>query len=146
MATTKRGPKDLEVGSKFKRMLPCPITPAAGDKKAREIVEVLTEVIIQKEKAKPFHDKVKELTLKVESLRHDIKNKTEDREVNCVEERDYKHRAVRVRRIDTRAVVEERPMTDEDRQEELGDLAKGAKRPPEDGGGEDNGGEGEPPN
>ncbi len=123
-----KGPKDVEVGNKFKRMLPCPITPAKADKKAAEIVDVLTEIIIQKEKAKPYHDKVRELTLKVESLRHDIKSKTEDREVACVEERHYKTRVVRVVRIDTREVVEERTMTDDDRQEELADLSPPGER------------------
>jgi len=124
----KKGPKDVEYGEKFPRMLPCPITPAAADKKAREIVDVLTEITVQKENARPFTLKARELTLKVESLRHDIKSKTEDREVKCREERHYKTRVVRVVRLDTNAVVEERTMTEDDRQEELADLEQAGER------------------
>lgn len=126
----KRGPKNVERGEKFKRALPCPINPAKADKKAKEIVDVLTEINVQKEKAKPYRDKVKELTLKVESLRHDITSKTEEREVTCVEERDFTHREVRVIRLDTDEVVESRTMTDEDRQEEMEDLAAPGERKP----------------
>lgn len=126
-------PKDVEVGAKFKRPLPCPISPAVADKKSREIVDVLTEINVQKEKAKPYKDKIRELTLNVESLRHDIKSKTEEREVTCVEERHYKRRAVVIRRLDLpktdpASIVEERAMTDEDRSPELPDLGPAGKR------------------
>lgn len=125
---TKQG-GNVEVGERFKRMLPVPINAKRAQEKRDRCFDIDEEIIVEQTKMEPFKTRVRELQAEGRKLHEDVKTQTEDREVNCVEERDYSKREVRVLRIDTRQVVESRTMTDADRSPELPVLAKGDKRP-----------------
>lgn len=129
MKPTKTKAKgNIEVGERFDRELPCPINKAAADRKRDEVITVLDQIDEQNALMKPFRMKIAELHELKHELRDSIKSMTENRSVKCLEERDYSKRVVRVVRLDTRAVVEDRPMTDNDRQSEMDDLAPPTKR------------------
>lgn len=119
---------NIEVGERFERELPCPINKATADRKRDEVLHVLDDIDEQQAMMKPYRMKIAELHEQKRALREDIHSMTEKRKVKCVEERDYSKREVRVVRLDTRATVESRPMTDDDRQEEIEDLVPAAKR------------------
>lgn len=125
---TPRKQKD-EVVSRVKRMLPCEIDEKITKKKEKRIVHALTAKKNEQEKMNaeilPRRKKIKELEGEIETLRAQIENGTEDREVLCEVVKDFAHMKVLVRRRDTGDVVEDRTMTDEDRQE---DLLKGKGR------------------
>lgn len=125
---TKQG-GNVEVGERFKRMLPVPINAKRTQEKRDRCFDIDEEIAVEHEKMEPYKTRVRELYAESSRLHDDVKNQTEEREVSCVEERDYARREVRVLRIDTRAVVESRTMTDSDRSLELPALPKGDKRP-----------------
>jgi hypothetical protein len=119
-----RTPKQKdEIVSRVKRMLPCAIDEKVTKKKEKRIVHALTEKKDEQEKMNaeilPRRKKIKELEGEIETLRAQIENGTEDREVLCDVVKDFIHHKVLVRRRDTGDVVEDRTMTEEDRQEDL---------------------------
>jgi len=127
----KKGKKDsnVEVGGRFKKMLPVPINAALKQKKKDRCFDIDLEIETEQEQMEPYRARIRELQDEKRQLHEDVEKSTEDREVSCVEERDYAHREVRVIRIDTREVVERRTMTDEDRQAEIANLPKAGKKP-----------------
>lgn len=125
---TKQG-GNVEVGERFKRMLPVPINTKRAQEKRDRCFDIDEEIIVEQTKMEPFKTRVRELQAEGRKLHEDVKTQTEDREVHCVEERDYSKREVRILRIDTRQIVESRTMTDADRSPELPVLAKADKRP-----------------
>lgn len=132
MATKKSSPRKKikdEVVSRVKRMLPCEIDEKITKKKEKRIVHALTEKKEEQEKMNaeilPRRKRIKELEGEIETLRSQIEKGTEDREVLCEVVKDFAHLKVLVRRRDSGEVVEDRTMTEEDRQE---DLLKGSKR------------------
>jgi len=125
---TKQG-GNVEVGERFKRMLPVPINAKRTQEKRDRCFDIDEEIKVEQEKMEPFKTRVRELQAEKGKLHDDVQSQTEDREVACIEERDYARREVRVLRIDTRAIVESRTMTDADRSPELPTLPKGEKRP-----------------
>jgi hypothetical protein len=118
-----------EVVSRVKRMLPCEIDEKVTKKKEQRVVHALTEKKEEQEKMNaeilPRRKRIKELETEIESLRAQVENGTEDREVFCDIVKDYKRNYVVVKRKDTGEVVEERIMTADDRQE---DLLKGGRK------------------
>lgn len=129
MAKAPKGKGNVEVGNRFKRMLPVPINPKRVQEKRDRCFDIDEEIVVEQEKMEPYKTRVRELQAEKNRLHDDVASSTEDREVACVEERDYSKREVRIIRIDTRAVVESRTMTDADRSPEIPNLDKGAKRP-----------------
>ena len=113
--------EDVQRGGRFPKLLPVEIDSAAARKKESEIRELLTANVDLKEKAKPFNDKRKQNTERIDKLRQEVESLTEEREVQCREEYDFKHRVVKTRRLDTNKLVPEleRTMQDGDRQENL---------------------------
>jgi len=126
---TKQG-GNIEVGERFKRMLPVPINAKRTQEKRDRCFDIDEEILVEQEKMEPYKTRVRELQAESRQLHEDVKSQTEEREVPCVEERDYARREIRIMRIDTRSVVEARTMTDADRSPELPTLPKGDKRPP----------------
>ena len=125
---TKQG-GNVETGERFKRMLPVPINAKRTQEKRDRCFDIDEEIIVEQEKMEPYKTRVRELQAESRKLHDDVKTQTEEKEVPCVEERDYARREVRIIRIDTRATVESRTMTDADRSPELPILPKGEKRP-----------------
>lgn len=123
-----------EVVSIVKRMLPCPINDKVVREKEHRIAEALTEKKEEQEKMNaeilPRRKEIKRLETEIESLRGQVVKGYEDREVTCEVVKDYKRQFVVVKRKDTNKVVEERTMTDEDRQEDWV-KGKGKKAEPE---------------
>lgn len=118
---TKKKPKEPIHGDTFKKALPVKIDEKMAHKKESEIRALLTENVLLKEKAKPFNDKRKLNSERVEELREEVESLTEEREVKCHLEYDFARREVHTRRLDTNTIVKElsRTMQDSDRQETL---------------------------
>jgi hypothetical protein len=112
----------VETGEKFTRKLPCKLAPRQLDEKRERVVEALTEIKRKEEElaalSAPIRGRMKELKTEVELLRRQAHEGTEDRDVQCVEEINFRDDVVRIRRIDTpgRDVVETRELTPEERQ------------------------------
>lgn len=136
-AATSRA-KD-EIVSTVKRMLPVDIDEKVTRKKEHRIAKALTEKKEQQElmnaEILPRRKAIKELESEIETLRSQVIKGTEDREVVCDVIKDFAHMKIVVRRRDTREVVEDRTMTDEDRQEDLlsGKGKKGKRSPADEG-------------
>jgi len=117
----KKQKKEPIHGDTFKKPLQVKIDEKMAHKKESEIRALLTENVALKEKAKPFNDKRKLNSERVEELREEVESLTEEREVKCRLEYDFERREVHTRRLDTNVIVKElsRTMQDSDRQETL---------------------------
>jgi hypothetical protein len=146
-STKKKDKDDPKISGRFKRPAMCSIGDREKEKKRERVIEALTEINLQNEQMEPFKAKVKELKMEVERLRGEVKTGREEREVTCVNEFYFKQNLVKVRRVDNREIVEERPMTDEDRQEHLPSVPAPDPRPTGEGQAddEDGDGDGDPP-
>lgn len=129
---TKKGKKgkNEESGGRVKKLLPVQIDERAKRAKEAEIRELLTANTDLKEKAKPFNDKRKQNTEKIEKLRGEAESLTEEREVTCEVIYDFAHRVKKFRRLDTKKLVPEleETMQDGDREENLFTDRKGKPR------------------
>lgn len=125
----KKKANDPIHGDTFKKLLQVKIDEKMAHKKESEIRALLTENVALKEKAKPFNDKRKLNSERVEELREEVESLTEEQEVKCRLEYDFARREVHTRRLDTNVIVKElsRTMTGEDRQETLLSNQKTAK-------------------
>lgn len=122
--------KNEEKGGRVKKLLPVQIDEKAKRAKEAEIRELLTANVELKEKAKPFNDKRKQNTERIDKLRKEAESLTEEREVMCEVIYDFAHRAKKFRRLDTKKLVPEleETMQDEDRAEDLFTDRKGKAR------------------
>jgi hypothetical protein len=103
--------------------LRCDLTPAELQQKSMMLAEAINEHARVKAeasvRAKQFKDKLggiqDEITELVEAIRH----RSEERDVETNEIRDFDTNAVQTVRLDTHEVVSERPMESNERQQEL---------------------------
>lgn len=106
--------------ARFSRKLPVKITKREVDEKSAEYVEVMSAIEEKKVElaglSKPIRDEIAELRTKGESLRKQAHTGIEERDVACVHEFDYSGGEVHTIRIDTRAKVDSRTMTAEERE------------------------------
>lgn len=111
------------VSEKFERELEVPISAAVIQKKLERIAEALDEVDVEKGKMKVategHRETIKRLNSEEKKLRSDVAKKTEKRMVKCVTKFVFRTKSVQTLRMDTRAIVEERPMTPSELQEEM---------------------------
>lgn len=66
-----------------------------------------------------FRERIKILEQRAGAVRRDVEEGTEERNVRCVEVRDYRRGIVLVKRTDTHEVIDERAMEETDRQLEI---------------------------
>jgi len=118
---SRKRKSEIEKGKPFKKLLPVVIDAAAAAKKDRRIRACHVELDAVAEEMLPFKQKRKRLSEEIAKLTQEAESLTEEHEVKCVEEFDFKHRVIRVRRLDTKKHVPEleRTMEDGDRAEEL---------------------------
>lgn len=117
----KKSKNEESSGGKVKHMLPVQIDEKAKHAKEAEIRGLLTANVLLKEEAKPFNDKRKQNTERIDKLRSEAESLTEEREVKCAVIYDFAHRLVKFKRLDTNKLVPEleRTMSDDERQEDL---------------------------
>jgi len=105
------------------RFLPVPLTPEEFTEKAQELVRIDNEIddldAAQKSAAKYTKEKIGGLLSDKRELQEAIKTKQERRPVDCVFEPDFTARVLRLVRLDTGEIVEERTMTADELQGEL---------------------------
>lgn len=127
--STQKTNGNIEVGGRFPRLLPCPIDAAAVQAKKDRNFDIDGEIEAEKLLMEPFKEKIRKLQEEKIKNRKSVETMTEEQMVECVEQRDYGHREVRVVRLDTDAVVEKRTMNDADRSPELPNVPAGEQRP-----------------
>lgn len=124
--------KDKAESAPFKKAVPVDLKPGDVEKKQRRIVKALGEIKKTKGEAKlatAEHRKtINELSSEVEALREQLDAGTEMKDVSCVTVKDFRNNVVKTLRVDTRAVVETREMTADERQETFPELPRGAAK------------------
>lgn len=119
---------EKDTSSEFERNLPVKISGPLIEAKRDRIVVALGEIHdLEQQLREMGSDKrtsIKEKKGEVEALRKQIGDGMEERPVKCIREMDFRANRVKVVRTDTRAIVEDRTMTAEDRQTVMPDAAK----------------------
>lgn len=134
--------------SQVTRQLPVQLsddeTRIKGETLAATIEDYKAAEVEKKNITAQVSKKLKDLRARANELSSQIKNRKEDRAVVCTEEPEYRKGVMQTIRTDTQQVVEERPLTIEERQTNLRALDGGKKAAKAKAGGKDDGG-GEPP-
>ncbi len=111
--------KVVEKTEKMQMTLSCALKPEELEKKGQELAETVSEIgVVEREKsasAKVFSGKLEELDNKLTDLSAIVKNRAEDRTVECHKIFDWKTYKVRVVRLDTGEQVNIRDMSDYER-------------------------------
>lgn len=131
-AGKKAADPERETSTEFERELPVKITGALIEAKRDRIVVALGEIHdLEQQLREMGSDKraaIKEKKGEVEALRKQIGDGMEERPVKCIREMDFRANRVKVVRTDTRAIVEDRVMTAEDRQTMMPGVPKNAAK------------------
>ena len=132
--TTKDKPvKGKDGSTKMKRQLPCALTDTDRVRLGNELAEALgTEEELAAELAafKTEHkSRLLPVQAKVARLSNCLRDGTEQREVECLVVRDLKAGSVKIIRTDTEELVDERAMTDAERQVDLNDKLSPGQAP-----------------
>lgn len=112
----------------IKRPLRCPLTPAEKEAKADALAGLIDErknlENEKKAKVKMYSDLIKGKGTRIEELAEDVRTGEEMRQVDCKEVLDFRRSKVDTIRIDTDKKVDERPMTEREKQVDLELLGK----------------------
>lgn len=131
----KTADPERETSTEFERVLPVRISGAIIESKRDRVIVALGEVHdLEQQLREMGADKrasIKEKKGEVEALRKQIGDGMEDRPVRCIREMDFRANKVKVIRTDTRAIVEDRLMTAEDRQTMMPGATKSIPKPDE---------------
>lgn len=104
---------------KFVEDLPVKLSASEYEKKAEAlagaIVNVASLTAQKKIATKGWSDRITAATLEQEKLRACVETHSEPRTVDCIEETDFAHNKLVVRRLDTGEVVRERALEAEER-------------------------------
>jgi hypothetical protein len=102
------------------RSLPCTLTDAEVLERSAELAEVVTDYAeIEGEKsahAKHFKERLDGLRSRERALAREISSRSVERDVECVIRQDPIRGCVETMRLDTGELIEDRPMTAEERQ------------------------------
>jgi hypothetical protein len=126
--------KNVPEGPRFTRKLPVKLSPNEVAARASRAVEALTEIGEKKKEllteTAPIRDSIKALVAEVELCRKQAHERQEERDVPCVENKDYTAGEVWIIRIDTREEVPEtrRTMTADERQEVFPNVKGGGRK------------------
>jgi hypothetical protein len=106
------------------RQLKCKLSPKDRDETAKQMADAILELqgLEQSHKTvqKEYNAKKQQLTEDVHRISWEIINQCITRDVKCELRLDYKKQLATVVRLDTKAVVEQRPLMEEEKQMELG--------------------------
>lgn len=121
----------------FTRSLPVPLTPEEFEAAAKDLAETDEEIETTEARKKLYNEGVKDKLGGLRSLKKElrtiVKNKAEDRDVDCKWFPDWIGRAMILRRLDTQEAVQTRTMTAEEGQMRIEDRIESEARPrPED--------------
>ena len=109
--------------TKITRELPVMLSDTQIALKADELARAVNERTRLERDLKDYaageRKKIKDQKAKAKELAEQIESEQETAEVDCEEEHIFQQNKVVVRRLDTREIVEERPMSAEERQETL---------------------------
>lgn len=134
MAAKKEKDGDVRVSKKFPKEVPVPLSDEEIRAKEHLIRQNLSAIANLEEDMKPFKDKRKAKVDENHKLRKECEDKKANQETYVFNEFHFKQNMVVVKLHETGAEVDRRPMTEEERQEEFGDLL-GPKPSEEDEGG-----------
>lgn len=105
---------------KVVRKLPCKLTEKEMAKFGEDLNSTLDKIDLIEEKKKSANDQFKADTSLLEEavkrLRDMVRSKAEERDVECIQETDYIHGEVRVKRLDTGEVFSRRSMMASEKQ------------------------------
>ena len=105
------------------RSLPCELTEQEYKDRARELTDTMHDrdkiELERTEHAKTLKWKMDRKTTEIQILARTVRTKEEDRQVQCEHQTDYEDAVVNVVRLDTGEIVGSRPMTHEERQQQL---------------------------
>lgn len=105
------------------RALPVDLTPEEFDTKSNDLADICQEINRAKDAAKEEARMNKEAIDKLEATRsklaHIVKDRAEERQVECVDQHQYARHAVESVRMDTGEVIGTRAMTVSEYQEEM---------------------------
>lgn len=118
MNVAKKNP-DVEKGASYKKLVEVAIKPVEVSRKQAEVVRAELKVAQLTEKMAPTRKEIRELNKQIDKLCAEVKKKTEERELDVYDEKDFAHREVRTRRCDNNKVVATRTMEFDERQEKL---------------------------
>jgi hypothetical protein len=121
----------VRTGLTERRELRVPITEALVAAKGKDMAKLRAEcaaiTMAAKHAAKDFREQVKDLEERISELANDVTTNTEERSVECYVVHNYSEDIVQLYRADTDVLVEERELTDEDRQAPLFNAETAAK-------------------
>ncbi len=120
LAKPRKGKKKDEIVLKITRKLSVPLSAKEKENAIKNLVAKmdLVEALEEEKKAMVdgFKAKITQAKADIMNARQLVRNGAEIRDVNCQEIRDYKAGQFRIIRMDTEEVVDERPLTKEERQ------------------------------
>ena len=133
MAKASKAKKGKEDESPpFKKAVPVDLAEADIKKKEKRIVKALTAVKETRADMKlatsEHRSAIRDLEKEIDTLREQIEEGAETKEVLCVNVMDYRNNVVKTLRKDTRQIVETREMTAEERQQTFPELPTGAAK------------------
>jgi hypothetical protein len=115
------------------RTLPVKLTEAEIQQKANALAEKVDEQAVVKTLAKgaaaDYKKRLEDLTADASALSRQIRSRSEDRPVECIESPDYHRGMMDISRIDTGEVVDSRQLSYEERQQELPRVARSGRAP-----------------
>jgi len=120
---TKKEDNDLIHRSTELHTLPCKLTKDEKAQAAKELAEKIDQLEALEETRKAtmseFKSKKENLQAQVLALGRQVREGTKLQSVECQLQLNYSKQRVRLIRLDTNEVIEERPMTDEEKQMNL---------------------------
>jgi len=123
---------DVVRGKEFPKKLRVEMTDAELKKKGKEAGRLKTkldEVKVKQKAAKDqFKEELEDVRSRLDAVLADLDAGGDERNVKCVEEKDFKRNVVRTIRLDTNEVAETRPMSPEERQEMIASVNGGEAR------------------
>lgn len=125
-------PRKVTKGARYCREIAVALTPDEFVARAIELATKMGEVHVleeqKKAEAKEFADQIAEKEKEVERLRIIVKTKSEERETEVYDLKDFAAKKVRVCRADTDEVISERDMLSADGQTEIADVIERARQ------------------
>lgn len=113
---------DVRTSKKFPKEVPVPLSDEEVREKEHQIRLNLSAIANLEEDMRPFKDKKKEKVDENHKLRKECDDKKANQETYVFNEFHFKQNMVIIKVHETGVEVDRRPMTEEERQEEFGDL------------------------
>jgi len=127
--------EDVVRGKKYKKQLRVEMTDKEIEKKGRSAGHLKKEFdqikAKQKAAADMYKEELAEVKTKLDAVLADLEAGGDERNVDCVDEKDFKRNVVRTIRLDTNEVAETRALAAEERQEMIDGADDGEGAPAE---------------